>query len=243
VQATPLAESRGQAGGNPDLPLGFRGFAAGFQPEVAAFLQIHGPILSGLTRIEDMDMFASCISDMRPDYLLLGGNNQPPGLLDMVRAAARTAQLAVLVTGEGISVGEHTGQGLIVDTVAHDAGGADVALGLRALMRRSRPQALVGRTTWGDLELDEACLTFSIRGCPVSLSLEVFSVLGLMMDDPARIWERSTLHRLVFGAGSGNDLRAVDTRISRSRRHVSSALGCDPIRTVRGVGYALVPDP
>jgi hypothetical protein len=30
-------------------------------------------------------------------------------------------------------------------------------------------------------------------------------------------------------------------RISRARRLVSAALGCDPVRTVRGVGYALVP--
>jgi two-component system phosphate regulon response regulator PhoB len=69
------------------------------------------------------------------------------------------------------------------------------------------------------------------------------SVLGLMMDDPDRVWERETLHRLVFGAGSGNDIRAVDMRISRARRLVSAALGCDPVRTVRGVGYALVPRP
>jgi two-component system phosphate regulon response regulator PhoB len=64
-----------------------------------------------------------------------------------------------------------------------------------------------------------------------------------MMDAPTRVWERATLHRLIFGAGSANDLRSVDTRISRARRHVLAALGGDPIRTVRGVGYALVAEP
>jgi DNA-binding response OmpR family regulator len=38
-------------------------------------------------------------------------------------------------------------------------------------------------------------------------------------------------------------MRAIDMRVSRTRRVVKAALGVDPVRTVRGVGYALVPDP
>jgi hypothetical protein len=133
--------------------------------------------------------------------------------------------------------------GVSVDVIGDDADATDVALVLRSLMRRTRPQAMVGQTTWHDLGFDEARLTFSVGDRSVALSLEASAVLGLMMDDPDRVWERETLHRLVFGAGSGNDIRAVDMRISRARRLVSAALGCDPVRTVRGVGYALVPRP
>jgi hypothetical protein len=245
--ATLLAETQGDRapGGDRalDLQLGFRGFAAGFHPSLDAFLDRHRAHLGGLTRIGDIDTFIACIADMRPDYLILGATDAPGDLLDRIGAASRSPHLAVLLAGCDAVHEAGTPVGLMLEPVAADADGTELALALRALMRRSRPQAMVGRSTWGALELDEACLTFSIRGAPVSLSLEVFSVLGLMMDAPGRVWHRSDLHRLVFGATSRNDIRAIDTRISRARRHVTAALGRDPIRTVRGVGYALVPDP
>jgi two-component system phosphate regulon response regulator PhoB len=64
-----------------------------------------------------------------------------------------------------------------------------------------------------------------------------------MMDDPSAVWPRARLHALVYGRNSGNDIRAIDTRISRTRRHLAAAIGADPIRTVRGIGYALEPRP
>jgi two-component system phosphate regulon response regulator PhoB len=227
----------------PALPLGFRGFAAGFQPELDGFYRLHHDLLGGLTRIDSVDTFLSCITDMRPDYLLLGQTAEPAGLLSAIRDSARSAHLAVLVAGEASAEAGTGAPGLAIEPVARDASGGEVSLILRAMMRRTRPQAMVGRSTWNALELDEACLTLSVYGEPVSLNLEVFSVLGVMLDDPDRVWDRLRLHRLVFGATSGNDIRAIDTRISRARRHVASVLGLDPIRTVRGVGYALVPDP
>jgi len=245
--ATLLADTQGDTapGGDRalDLQLGFRGFAAGFHPLLDAFLDRHRAQLGGLTRIADVEAFIACISDMRPDYLLLGATDAPGDLLDRIETASRSPHLAVLLAGCGAAEEGGTPTGLMLEPVAADADGTELALVLRALMRRSRPQAMVGRSVSGALELDEACLTFSIRGATVSLSLEVFSVLGLMMDAPDRVWDRSELHRLVFGAASRNDIRAIDTRISRARRHVSAALGPDPIRTVRGVGYALVPYP
>lgn len=247
VPATPLGDLGDTAEGNREgssaLQLGFRGFAAGYHPEVQTFLTRHGTLLGGLTRVADPETLLSCVSDMRPDYLVLGQPSGPEDIVWHIQAASRSAQLAVLVPGCDDERSEAQTHGLILEPIATNADGAEVALVLRALMRRTRPQAMVGQSAWGDLVLDEACLTFSVRGHPVSLSLEVFGVLGLMMDDPGRVWARSELHRFVFGAGSRNDIRAIDTRISRARRHVSSGLGRDPIRTVRGVGYALVPDP
>jgi DNA-binding response OmpR family regulator len=225
------------------LQLGFRGVAAGFQPGVRDFLVRHGGLLRGLTRIDEAKEFQSSVSELRPDYFLLAGADDPRGLLDKVRLALRSPQLAVLVVGGHPIDAESLPAGVSVDVIGDDADATDVALVLRSLMRRTRPQAMVGQTTWHDLGFDEARLTFSVGDRSVALSLEASAVLGLMMDDPDRVWERETLHRLVFGAGSGNDIRAVDMRISRARRLVSAALGCDPVRTVRGVGYALVPRP
>jgi hypothetical protein len=244
VPATPLADQR-QRGPEPfaaSAPYtGFRGFAAGFHPSVDTFLRRHGPRLGGLTRVAEPEALVSFVADMRPDYLVLGSLSDRL-LLDRIAKASRTAQLAVLAPGCGGPVGVEAG-GLLVEPVSVDAGGDEMALVLRALLRRTRAQAMVGHQIWADLALDEACLTFSVRGQAASLSLEAFSVLGVMMDDPARIWARSDLHRHVFGATSRNDIRAIDTRISRTRRHLLSAIGCDPIASARGVGYRLVPEP
>lgn len=243
MPATPLVETPHTRDPPVGQPLGFRGFAAGFHPGLDAFLSRNAALLGGLTRIDDPDTLMSCIRDMRPDYLVLGALDRPADLRDRLQVALRSPQLAVLLPGqEAGEAGTHAA-GLILEPLAADADPAKVAMTLRALMRRTRPQAMVGRAVWGDLDLDEACLTFAIGGRSVSLSLEVFSVLGLMMDEPERVWDRDTLHRYVFGAASRNDIRAIDTRISRARRHVSAALGRDPIRTVRGVGYVLVPNP
>jgi hypothetical protein len=222
--------------------LGMRGFAAGFQAGLSPFLDRHGAMLDGVTVVDRADLFIAHVAGSRPDYVLVAGPETGPHLLSDIAAAARGAALALA------SVGPLDGAAALPDTIMLDhleegQMPETVALRLRALIRRCRPQALTGRRSWGDLTLDEACMTFSVRGRPVSLRRELLCVLGAMMDDPARVWDRETLHRLVFGQGSGNDIRAIDTRISRARRHVSAALGCDPIRTVRGVGYALVPAP
>jgi hypothetical protein len=225
------------------LELGFRGVAAGFQPPVRAFLSTHQDLLRGVTSIDDAAAFPTSIAEMRPDYLLVGEIGGDDNLRDVIGPVAGMPQRPVLMVGEVSADTMPLPSGMAVDAVGRDAGAFEVALVLRALMRRTRPQAMVGRTTWHDLGFDEACLTFSVRDRAVALSLEAAGVLGLMMDDPDRVWDRATLHRLVFGSGSVNDIRSIDMRISRARRLVSAALGCDPIRTVRGIGYALVPRP
>lgn len=237
---TPLAEAMG--GERSGLGLGFRGYAAVYQPDVAAFLARSGAHLTGLSPIADPDDLIARIRAARPDYLVLAPGPDATELLDRIAGQAPSAPVVVLAAGgspDRLAGGANTQ----AEAVPPTATPLDVALILRALMRRARPQALVGQSNWQDLSLDEACLSFGIRGAQVSLSLEIFCVLGAMMDDPGRVWPRRDLHRLVFGAASTTDIRALDMRISRTRRHVVAALGADPIRSVRGVGYTLVGRP
>lgn len=242
--ATRLAEPQATARDVPlrgdGLALGFRGFAASFQPALRPFLDRSGASLPGLTRIEDPAVFLECVADMRPDYLLLAADRQAGTVLTEVASVSRTSSLGVLLVGDGVT---EAPPGLVLEYLPGTVDREPLALTLRALLRRSRPQAMVGCSAWGELEIDEARLSFSVSGKPVALSLEMFAVLGAMMDRPEWVWPRETLHALVFGSGSKNDLRAIDMRVSRARRHVITALGCDPVRSVRGVGYALVPDP
>ncbi|MCU4655052.1 winged helix-turn-helix domain-containing protein [Roseibacterium sp. SDUM158016] len=223
------------------LYVGFRGFAAAFEPALRPFLEGPGKALTGLSEAVDEGDLLLDVTAARPDYVLVSDTGEARALLREIAAAARTATLGVLTVGQ-TSPG-NLPPGLIADRIAPGEDPLETALTLRALMRRCRPQSMLGRAEHGDLVLDEACLTFAIKGESVALSLEAFGILGAMMDDPGRTWDRARLHALVFGRDSDNDIRAIDTRISRARRQVIAALGRDPIRTERGVGYALVAEP
>ncbi|MDG4647982.1 winged helix-turn-helix domain-containing protein [Roseibacterium sp. SDUM158017] len=225
-----------------DAP-GVLGLSAGFQPALRPFLAAHGAVLPGLALMDSPEALIASVAEARPDYVLMASADTPPAFLSRVAAASRTASIGVLLLDDGEGRSWDLPPGVIADHVAPRDTEAEVVLTLRALMRRCRPQAMAGRIAHGDLVLDEGCLTFAIRGAATALSLETFGVIGAMMDDPGAVWDRGRLHALVFGRRSRNDIRAIDTRVSRARRHLVAALGLDPIRTVRGVGYALVPGP
>lgn len=241
--ARPSPGRRADAVGGTAPDTGFRGLAAGFQPGLKPFLARHAPTLTGLSVMQSARDLRIGAAEGRPDYIVLSDPDDPAGLLVDLVAAARRPALGMLFSGPAEPLAGAWPAAAVVDHVEPREPPFEVALALRALMRRCRPQAMVGAVSHGDLVLDEAELRFSIRDAAVPLTLEVFGVLGAMMDDPGRVWDRAQLHALVFGRASTNDIRAIDMRISRARRHVAAALGRDPIRTVRGIGYALVPDP
>ena len=223
-------------------PVRCLGLAAGFQRGLAPFLQRYGPVLAGLTVVDRPEAFLAHVAASRPDYVVVSGPETDATLLRAMAEATRGAALAVASVGAPGAAAPRPGP-ILMDEVTINDTPARLALRMRALIRRCRPQALTGRRSWGALALDEACMTFSVSGRKVALRRELLTVLGAMMDAPDRVWQRADLHLLVFGQGSPNDMRAIDMRVSRTRRVVKAALGVDPVRTVRGVGYALVPDP
>ena len=79
-----------------------------------------------------MEAFIACISDMRPDYLLLGATDAPGDLLDRIETASRSPHLAVLLAGCGAAEEGGTPTGLMLEPVAADADGTELALVLRA---------------------------------------------------------------------------------------------------------------
>ncbi|HLS18410.1 MAG TPA: winged helix-turn-helix domain-containing protein, partial [Paracoccaceae bacterium] len=56
---------------------------------------------------------------------------------------------------------------------------------------------------------------------------------------PGRVWSREQLLDRVWGQNIHVDLRTVDVHIGRLRKALRIAGGNDPVRTVRGAGYAL----
>ena len=59
------------------------------------------------------------------------------------------------------------------------------------------------------------------------------------MEKPGRVWSREQLLDRVWGRDIYVDSRTVDVHVGRLRKALGVPRMPDPIRTVRGAGYAL----
>jgi DNA-binding response OmpR family regulator len=90
----------------------------------------------------------------------------------------------------------------------------------------------------GSLTLDPARRAVTSAGVPVALTATEFDLLAWLMRRPGRVATREQLLAEVWGYESVAGTRTVDVHVAQLR----SKLGPDaPIRTVRGVGYAVGP--
>jgi two-component system, OmpR family, phosphate regulon response regulator PhoB len=109
---------------------------------------------------------------------------------------------------------------------------------VRAVLRRSRPERIAERLYAGDLDLDRVTRLVRRGDRIVHLAPTDFRLLEYLLERPGRVYSRAELLALVWGRSAEVDERTVDVHIGRLRRRLSKGRERDPIRTVRGVGYA-----
>lgn len=110
---------------------------------------------------------------------------------------------------------------------------------IRALLRRTRPSAVGEILTHGDITLDPLEHKVSRDGAALRLGPTEFRLLAALMERPGRVWSREQILDRVWGRDAEIDFRAVDVHIGRLRKALALPGKPDPIRTVRGAGYAL----
>lgn len=110
---------------------------------------------------------------------------------------------------------------------------------LRAQLRRTRPAALGERLVFDDITLDAAEHRVYRGGVAVRLGPTEYRLLSTLMEKPGRVWTREQLLDRVWGRDIYVDTRTVDVHIGRLRKALMREGGEDPVRTVRGAGYAL----
>ena len=110
---------------------------------------------------------------------------------------------------------------------------------LRAQLRRTRPAALGERLVHDDIMLDAAEHRVYRGGIAVRLGPTEYRLLSTLMEKPGRVWTREQLLDRVWGRDIYVDTRTVDVHIGRLRKALMREGGEDPVRTVRGAGYAL----
>ncbi|MEL7115807.1 MAG: phosphate regulon transcriptional regulator PhoB [Pseudomonadota bacterium] len=110
---------------------------------------------------------------------------------------------------------------------------------VRAHLRRSRPASVGQRLEHEDIILDSETHKVFRAEQPLRLGPTEFRLLVTFMEKPGRVWSREQLLDRVWGRDIYVDTRTVDVHIGRLRKALCQHGGQDPVRTVRGAGYAL----
>jgi two-component system, OmpR family, phosphate regulon response regulator PhoB len=110
---------------------------------------------------------------------------------------------------------------------------------VRSQLRRTRPSTVGERLEFDDIVLDAETHRVTRGDRPLKLGPTEFRLLSTFMEKPGRVWSREQLLDRVWGRDIYVDTRTVDVHIGRLRKALTVNGDGDPIRTVRGAGYAL----
>lgn len=110
---------------------------------------------------------------------------------------------------------------------------------VRTQLRRVRPASIGEKLEYGDIILDAETHRVTRDGAAIKLGPTEFRLLSTFMEKPGRVWSREQLLDRVWGRDIYVDTRTVDVHIGRLRKALCLHGGLDPVRTVRGAGYAL----
>lgn len=110
---------------------------------------------------------------------------------------------------------------------------------VRNQLRRVRPSSVGQTLTYDDIILDAETHRVTRNAEALRLGPTEFRLLATFMEKPGRVWSREQLLDRVWGRDIYVDSRTVDVHIGRLRKALCVHGGDDPLRTVRGAGYAL----
>ena len=110
---------------------------------------------------------------------------------------------------------------------------------VRTQLRRTRPASVGERLEHDGIVLDSETHKVTRDGEAIKLGPTEFRLLSTFLEKPGRVWSREQLLDRVWGRDIYVDTRTVDVHIGRLRKALCTSNARDPIRTVRGAGYAL----
>jgi two-component system, OmpR family, phosphate regulon response regulator PhoB len=107
-----------------------------------------------------------------------------------------------------------------------------------SLLRRSKPTKVAHRLSLGDVVLDRETHRVTRGTKDVHLGPTEFRLLEHLMEKSGRVSSRTQLLDTIWGRENDIDERTVDVHVGRLRKALGAPKLPDPIRTVRGAGYA-----
>ena len=188
------------------------------------------------------DEALALVEDSRPDLILLDW--MLPGVSGIeicrqlkMRPATRDVPIIMMsARTEEVDRGLETGAD---DYVVKPYSVVELMARIRTQLRRTRPASIGERLEFDDITLESDTHKVFRRGKELKLGPTEFRLLSTFMEKPGRVFTRDQLLDRVWGRDIYVDTRTVDVHIGRLRKALSRHGGDDPLRTVRGTGYAL----
>lgn len=109
---------------------------------------------------------------------------------------------------------------------------------IKSLLRRTKPELMDAVLRIGALQLDKETHRVHYGDTEIHLGPTEFRLLEFFMKTPGRVYAREQLLNGVWGHDVYVDERTVDVHVGRLRKALTANGTQDPIRTVRGAGYA-----
>ncbi|HEY7296805.1 MAG TPA: phosphate regulon transcriptional regulator PhoB [Xanthobacteraceae bacterium] len=184
------------------------------------------------------------LHESSPDLLILDW--MLPGisgieLCRQLRARPQTRQLPIIMLTARGEESERV-RGLAVgadDYVVKPFSVPELMARVSALLRRASPERVADVLAFGDIEMDREKKRVSRGGRAVDLGPTEYRLLEFLLERPGRVFTREQLLDGVWGNDIYIDERTVDVHVGRLRKALNLGYSRDPIRTVRGSGYAL----
>jgi two-component system phosphate regulon response regulator PhoB len=204
-------------------------------------LEAEGYGVETVPRGDEADLL---LKESTPDLVILDW--MLPGLSGIelcrrLRARPETKQLPIIMLTARGEESERV-RGLATgadDYIVKPFSVPELSARVRALLRRALPERLADVLAFGDLEVDREKKRVSRGGRPVDLGPTEYRLLEFLMERPGRVFSREQLLDGVWGSEIYIDERTVDVHVGRLRKALNRGQETDPIRTVRGAGYAL----
>ena len=184
------------------------------------------------------------ISEEAPDIIVLDWmlpNVSGIEVCRQVKSRPETREIPVIMLSARSEEGDKV-RGLEIgadDYVTKPYSVTELMARVRSQLRRARP-AMAGQTlVYDDIQLDAETHRVTRGDEMLKLGPTEFRLLSTFIEKPGRVWRRDQLLDRVWGRDIYVDTRTVDVHVGRLRKALTAKGGTDPIRTVRGAGYAL----
>jgi two-component system phosphate regulon response regulator PhoB len=203
-------------------------------------LEAEGYEVDAVDRGDEADLR---LREQSPDLVLVDW--MVPGLSGIelcrrIRARRETERLPVIMLTARGEEGDRV-RGLATgadDYIVKPFSVPELLARVRALLRRAKPAHIASLLVAGDLELDRETHRVRREGRELHLGPTEFRLLEFLMRSPGRVFSREQLLDGVWGRDVYIDERTVDVHVGRLRKALNRPRRPDPIRTVRGTGYA-----
>jgi len=191
---------------------------------------------------ENAQQAHSLVVDQKPSLILLDWMMPGTSGIELARRLKRDeltrAIPVIMLTAKGEE--DHKIQGLDIgadDYISKPFSPRELVARLKAVLRRTYPDADKQEITVAGLHLDASSQRVSINGQPADMGPTEYRLLAFFMSHQERAYSRGQLLDHVWGGNVYVEERTVDVHIRRLRKALSLGDHDRFIQTVRGTGY------